>query len=47
MVPREMITVSRFPLNSNGKIDRKAVINTYLASSASKRDAYQSGTANS
>src|SRR6266508_2195058 len=31
MVPREMITVSRFPLNINGKIDRKAVINTYLA----------------
>jgi D-alanine--poly(phosphoribitol) ligase subunit 1 len=30
MIPKEIITVSLFPLNSNGKIDRKALINTYL-----------------
>jgi amino acid adenylation domain-containing protein len=47
MVPREMITVSRFPLNSNGKIDRKAVINAYLEKSASRSDADHSDTAKS
>ena len=26
MIPKEMLTVSRFPLNSNGKIDRKALL---------------------
>ena len=30
MIPKEVLTVSLFPLNSNGKIDRKALINTYL-----------------
>lgn len=30
MVPKEIITVSLFPLNSNGKIDRKALTNKYL-----------------
>ena len=30
MIPKEIITVSRFPLNSNGKTDRKALINEYL-----------------
>ena len=30
MLPKETITVSLFPLNSNGKIDRKALINKYL-----------------
>jgi acyl-CoA synthetase (AMP-forming)/AMP-acid ligase II len=30
MIPKEIITVSLFPLNSNGKIDRKALINEYL-----------------
>jgi D-alanine--poly(phosphoribitol) ligase subunit 1 len=30
MIPKEIITVSRFPLNSNGKIDRKALINKHL-----------------
>ena len=30
MIPKEIVTVSRFPLNSNGKIDRKALINEYL-----------------
>jgi amino acid adenylation domain-containing protein len=30
MIPKEIITVSLFPLNSNGKTDRKALLNTYL-----------------
>jgi amino acid adenylation domain-containing protein len=30
MIPKEIITRSLFPLNSNGKIDRKALINKYL-----------------
>jgi D-alanine--poly(phosphoribitol) ligase subunit 1 len=30
MLPKEIITVSLFPLNSNGKIDHKALINKYL-----------------
>ena len=30
MIPKEIVAVSRFPLNSNGKIDRKALINKYL-----------------
>ena len=30
MIPKEIITVSLFPLNSNGKIDRKALTNQYL-----------------
>jgi amino acid adenylation domain-containing protein len=30
MIPKEIITVNLFPLNSNGKIDRKALINKYL-----------------
>jgi D-alanine--poly(phosphoribitol) ligase subunit 1 len=30
MIPKEVITVARFPLNSNGKTDRKALMNTYL-----------------
>ena len=29
MIPKEIITVSLFPLNSNGKTDRKALINNY------------------
>lgn len=29
MIPKEVITVARFPLNSNGKTDRKALMNTY------------------
>ena len=33
MIPKEIITVSLFPLNSNGKTDRKALINKYLKSS--------------
>jgi len=32
MIPKQTITVSRFPLNSNGKVDRKALINDYLQS---------------
>ena len=30
MIPKEIITVSLFPLNSNGKTDRKALMNGYL-----------------
>jgi D-alanine--poly(phosphoribitol) ligase subunit 1 len=30
MIPKEIITVNLFPLNSNGKIDRKALINKHL-----------------
>jgi D-alanine--poly(phosphoribitol) ligase subunit 1 len=30
MIPKEIITVSLFPLNSNGKIDRKVLKNKYL-----------------
>jgi acyl-CoA synthetase (AMP-forming)/AMP-acid ligase II len=30
MIPKEIVTVSLFPLNSNGKTDRKALLNTYL-----------------
>jgi amino acid adenylation domain-containing protein len=30
MIPKEIITVSCFPLNSNGKTDRKALISKYL-----------------
>jgi D-alanine--poly(phosphoribitol) ligase subunit 1 len=30
MMPKEIITVSFFPLNANGKIDRKALVNEYL-----------------
>jgi D-alanine--poly(phosphoribitol) ligase subunit 1 len=30
MIPKEIIMVSPFPLNSNGKTDRKALINQYL-----------------
>ena len=30
MIPKEIITVRLFPLNSNGKTDRKALKNTYL-----------------
>ncbi|MBU6435065.1 MAG: AMP-binding protein, partial [Nitrospirae bacterium] len=30
MIPKEIITVSLFPLNSNGKTDRKALKNKYL-----------------
>ena len=30
MIPKEIITESLFPLNSNGKVDRKALTNTYL-----------------
>jgi acyl-CoA synthetase (AMP-forming)/AMP-acid ligase II len=30
MIPKEIITVRLFPLNSNGKIDRKALINKRL-----------------
>jgi amino acid adenylation domain-containing protein len=30
MIPTEIITVSLFPLNSNGKTDRKALVNEYL-----------------
>jgi len=30
MIPREIITTSHFPLNSNGKIDRKALIHQHL-----------------
>jgi D-alanine--poly(phosphoribitol) ligase subunit 1 len=30
MMPKEIVTVNRFPLNSNGKTDRKALINKYL-----------------
>jgi D-alanine--poly(phosphoribitol) ligase subunit 1 len=32
MIPKEIIIESLFPLNSNGKIDRKALTNTYLQS---------------
>ena len=34
MIPKEIITVSLFPLNSNGKTDRKALINKYLENSS-------------
>ena len=30
MIPKEIITVGLFPLNSNGKTDRKALVNKYL-----------------
>ena len=30
MIPKEIISVSRFPLNANGKTDRKALMNEYL-----------------
>jgi acyl-CoA synthetase (AMP-forming)/AMP-acid ligase II len=30
MIPKNIITVSLFPLNSNGKTDRKAVMQNYL-----------------
>lgn len=30
MIPKETITVSLFPLNSNGKTDRKALVKNYL-----------------
>jgi acyl-CoA synthetase (AMP-forming)/AMP-acid ligase II len=30
MIPKEIITVSLFPLNSNGKTDRKALMYNYL-----------------
>ena len=30
MMPKEIIKVSPFPLNANGKIDRKALLNEYL-----------------
>jgi amino acid adenylation domain-containing protein len=30
MIPKQTLTVNRFPLNSNGKIDRKALINDYV-----------------
>jgi len=33
MIPKEIIVVSRFPLNSNGKIDRKALLNEYKSTS--------------
>jgi D-alanine--poly(phosphoribitol) ligase subunit 1 len=32
MIPKEIITVSLFPLNTNGKTDRKVLINKYLQS---------------
>src|SRR5262249_653718 len=35
MIPKETIRVSRFPQNSNGKTDRKALKNEYLQKSAS------------
>jgi amino acid adenylation domain-containing protein len=34
MIPKDIVTVARFPLNSNGKTDRKALVNTYLELSA-------------
>ena len=30
MIPKQTIAVSRFPLNSNGKVDRKALVNDYM-----------------
>jgi D-alanine--poly(phosphoribitol) ligase subunit 1 len=30
MIPHRLISVERFPLNTNGKTDRKALINTYI-----------------
>jgi len=30
MIPKEIITISLFPLNSNGKTDRKALVKNYL-----------------
>ena len=30
MIPKEMLAVSRFPLNSNGKIDRKALLQQHM-----------------
>jgi D-alanine--poly(phosphoribitol) ligase subunit 1 len=30
MIPKEIITVSLFPLNANGKTDRKTLVNEYL-----------------
>ena len=30
MIPKDIITVSLFPLNNNGKTDRKALVNNYL-----------------
>src|SRR5437867_9499535 len=34
MIPKEILRVSLFPLNSNGKTDRKALINKYLQNSS-------------
>ena len=42
MIPKEIITVSLFPLNSNGKIDRKALINAYLQNSPGANNALRS-----
>jgi acyl-CoA synthetase (AMP-forming)/AMP-acid ligase II len=36
MIPKDIVTVGRFPLNSNGKTDRKALVNTYLERSAGR-----------
>jgi amino acid adenylation domain-containing protein len=30
MIPKEMLRVSRFPLNSNGKVDRKALLQQHM-----------------
>jgi amino acid adenylation domain-containing protein len=35
MIPKEIISVSPFPLNSNGKIDRKALLNAHLTKDCS------------
>jgi acyl-CoA synthetase (AMP-forming)/AMP-acid ligase II len=40
MIPKEIITVSLFPLNSNGKIDRKALVNEYLQKKTVKSTHY-------
>jgi len=34
MIPREIVPVGRFPLNSNGKIDRAALVTRYAAGGA-------------
>jgi hypothetical protein len=32
MIPKEIITASLFPLNSNGKVDRKTLANKHFQS---------------
>jgi acyl-coenzyme A synthetase/AMP-(fatty) acid ligase len=37
MIPKEIVPVSPFPLNSNGKIDRKALMSSYVQNATGRR----------